>query len=187
MEMKRTLTTILSAIAESTFDKETGTYYLCTRYYDPEIGRFISEDAYWGKDQDPLSLNLYTYCMNNPIMYIDPSGYAWQDAVAGWAKSVDDALFFGLVGKAANEIRSLFGAEQNDWDYLKGNNPDFALYYKAGSYANLIYGFTNIGSGIYKITTSGGEALVTSSGEIIQVTRALRRELYKPQKVREFL
>ena len=151
------------------FDKETGTYYLRARYYDPEIGRFISEDAYWGKDQDPLSLNLYTYCMNNPIMYIDPSGYAWQDAVAGWAKSVDDALFFGLVGKAANGLKGVLGKKEENWDYLKTDNPDFALYYKAGSYANLVYGVANIGSGIYKITTSGGEALVTSSGEIVKV------------------
>ncbi|OPX41900.1 tRNA(Glu)-specific nuclease WapA precursor [Ruminiclostridium hungatei] len=57
------------------FDKETGTIYLRARYYDPTIGRFITEDSYWGKDSDPLSLNLYTYCGNNPINYIDPSGH----------------------------------------------------------------------------------------------------------------
>ncbi|OPX43987.1 tRNA(Glu)-specific nuclease WapA precursor [Ruminiclostridium hungatei] len=57
------------------FDKETGTIYLRARYYDPTIGRFITEDSYWGKDSDPLSLNLYTYCGNNPIDYIDPSGH----------------------------------------------------------------------------------------------------------------
>jgi RHS repeat-associated protein len=43
-------------------DKETGLYYLRARYYDPYIGRFISEDSYWGEDDNPLSLNLYTYC-----------------------------------------------------------------------------------------------------------------------------
>ncbi|WP_080066679.1 RHS repeat-associated core domain-containing protein [Ruminiclostridium hungatei] len=56
------------------FDKETGTIYLRARYYDPGIGRFITEDSYWGKDSDPLSLNLYTYCYSDPIMYSDPSG-----------------------------------------------------------------------------------------------------------------
>ncbi|WBW98149.1 RHS repeat-associated core domain-containing protein [Oceanirhabdus sp. W0125-5] len=56
------------------FDKETGLYYLRARYYDPKIGRFTTEDSYWGKDSDPLSLNLYTYCHNNPIIYVDPSG-----------------------------------------------------------------------------------------------------------------
>ncbi len=57
------------------FDKETGTIYLRARYYDPTIGRFVTEDSYWGKDSDPLSLNLYTFAHNNPILYIDPSGF----------------------------------------------------------------------------------------------------------------
>ncbi len=58
------------------FDKETGTYYLRARYYDPTIGRFVAEDSYLGKDKDPLSLNLYTYCWNNPINGYDPSGHS---------------------------------------------------------------------------------------------------------------
>ncbi len=65
------------------YDTETGTIYLRARYYDPSVGRFITEDSYLGKMEDPLSLNLYTYCYNNPLLYKDPSGH-----VAG----VDDAL-----------------------------------------------------------------------------------------------
>jgi RHS repeat-associated protein len=56
------------------YDSETGLYYLRARYYDCYIARFISEDTYRGKANDPLSLNLYTYCLNNPIAYIDPTG-----------------------------------------------------------------------------------------------------------------
>lgn len=56
------------------FDKETGTYYLRARYYHPVIGRFISVDSVWGSDRDPLSLNLYSYCHNDPINFKDPSG-----------------------------------------------------------------------------------------------------------------
>ena len=59
------------------FDKETGLYYLRARYYNPYIGRFISEDSYWGEDTNPLSLNLYTYCSNDPIQFTDPTGH-WQ-------------------------------------------------------------------------------------------------------------
>ena len=66
------------------FDKETGTIYLRARYYDPEIGRFISRDTVTGTANDPLSLNLYTYCRNNPIPLNDPDGHFW-----------------GLVAKAA--------------------------------------------------------------------------------------
>ncbi len=60
------------------YDSQTGLYYLRARYYDPYIGRFISEDSYWGEDINPLSLNLYTYCTNDPIQHIDPSGH-WQE------------------------------------------------------------------------------------------------------------
>jgi RHS repeat-associated protein len=57
------------------FDKETGTVYLRARYYNPSVGRFITEDSYHGEDNDPLSLNLYTYCYSDPINNIDPTGH----------------------------------------------------------------------------------------------------------------
>ncbi|MPN03155.1 hypothetical protein SDC9_150380 [bioreactor metagenome] len=86
------------------YDKETNTYYLRARNYDPTTGRFLSKDTVharlknifdpygdyqgtqltggvyvdWTEGQyvvnDPLSLNLYTYSQNNPIMYSDPNG-----------------------------------------------------------------------------------------------------------------
>ncbi|CAG7658638.1 RHS repeat-associated core domain-containing protein [Paenibacillus allorhizosphaerae] len=57
------------------FDEKTGLYYLRARYYNPHIGRFISEDTYEGHAEDPLSLNRYTYCNNEPILHVDPSGH----------------------------------------------------------------------------------------------------------------
>lgn len=56
------------------YDEETGLYYLRARYYDPSIGRFINEDTYEGEVKNPLSLNLYTYVHNNPLIYSDPTG-----------------------------------------------------------------------------------------------------------------
>ena len=57
------------------YDKETGLYYLNARMYDPKIARFLQEDTYTGDPNDPLSLNLYTYCTNNPLIYYDPTGH----------------------------------------------------------------------------------------------------------------
>ena len=71
-------------------DLSSGTYYLRSRDYDPTIGRFLSEDTYHGIATDPLSLNLYTYCSNNPIRYVDPSGH-WQEGdeyLPDWAISL---------------------------------------------------------------------------------------------------
>jgi len=45
-----------------------------TRWYDPSIGRFINEDTYEGDIKSPLSLNLYTYVYNNPLIHSDPTG-----------------------------------------------------------------------------------------------------------------
>ncbi|WP_027092750.1 RHS repeat domain-containing protein [Cohnella thermotolerans] len=70
--------------AGEVYDSETGLYYLRARYYDPSIGRFINEDTYEGQIDNPLSLNLYTYVENNPLIYSDPSGMcgirSWGDA-----------------------------------------------------------------------------------------------------------
>ncbi|MEO3943964.1 RHS repeat-associated core domain-containing protein [Gorillibacterium sp. CAU 1737] len=57
------------------YDVESGLYYLRARYYNPYIGRFITKDSYWGEDNNPLSLNLYTYSHNDPIRFIDPTGH----------------------------------------------------------------------------------------------------------------
>ncbi|WP_207559206.1 RHS repeat-associated core domain-containing protein, partial [Ruminiclostridium hungatei] len=57
------------------YDSTTDLYYLNARMYDAKTARFMQEDAYPGNAGDPLSLNLYTYCANNPVMYIDPTGH----------------------------------------------------------------------------------------------------------------
>lgn len=58
------------------YDTDLKMYWLTTRYYDPEVGRFISPDHYSYLDHQKLhGLNLYAYSKNNPVMYYDPSGH----------------------------------------------------------------------------------------------------------------
>ena len=52
----------------------TGLYYYGARYYDATIGRFISSDTVVQDLKNPQTLNRYSYCVNNPLKYIDPSG-----------------------------------------------------------------------------------------------------------------
>ena len=56
------------------YDWETGLYYLQSRYYDPEWGRFINCDVYAATGQGLIGNNMFAYCNNNPVMYKDPSG-----------------------------------------------------------------------------------------------------------------
>lgn len=79
------------------FDEETGFYYLQSRYYDPETGRFISPDCFTILDENQGTingLNLYMYCFSNPIMYTDESGH-----FPNWAKWLIGSLV--IVGLAA--------------------------------------------------------------------------------------
>ena len=57
------------------YDDESGLIYLRARYYDPTVGRFISRDTVEGQINNPLSLNLYTYVLGNPLKYVDPTGH----------------------------------------------------------------------------------------------------------------
>ena len=73
------------------YDIESDNYYLMSRYYNPSIARFISEDTYRGTLDDPLSLNRYVYVHNNPLIYYDPDGYFLREVgkfFAGTAKYV---------------------------------------------------------------------------------------------------
>jgi RHS repeat-associated protein len=62
------------------FDQDTGLYYYNARWYNSEIGRFISEDP----GADPNSPNLYSYCTNNPLIETDPTGKWAQNANGDW-------------------------------------------------------------------------------------------------------
>ena len=56
------------------YDEESDNYYLQNRYYNPELGIFLTEDIYRGEQDDPLNLNRYIYVKQNPLFYTDPTG-----------------------------------------------------------------------------------------------------------------
>ncbi len=80
------------------FDTETGLYYLNSRYYAPDMGRFISPDSTDYLDPTFISgLNLYAYCINNPVMYSDGSGCSpewWQWVLSGLSLAAGIACCF---------------------------------------------------------------------------------------------
>jgi len=56
------------------YDTETGFYYLQSRYYDPTIGRFLNADAFASTGQGLLGNNMFAYCNNNPLNFVDSGG-----------------------------------------------------------------------------------------------------------------
>lgn len=109
------------------YDTETGLYYLKSRYYDPEICRFITIDDLSYLDSETINgLNLYAYCGNNPVMCVDPNGQffftllsiicavsicaAVSGVVGGIAEVVNGGSFWnGFVGGAITGAISAIG------------------------------------------------------------------------------
>ena len=80
------------------------------RYYDPEFGRFISPDS--TKYLDPTTingLNLYSYCLNNPVMYTDPSGHSVIALLIAFGIGAVLGGIYGGVAAAANGQNVLAG------------------------------------------------------------------------------
>ena len=119
------------------YDTETGLYFLQTRYYDPEIGRFITIDDISYLAPDTINgLNLYAYCNNNPVMRTDSQGTSWWDNVKNWFKDTSKKLIntfltggLGVLGVGILEI----------------NNS--SSNYKIGNFVMSTFGF-NIGDDI---------------------------------------
>ncbi len=92
------------------YDSESGLYYLNSRYYDSQTGRFINADdinAFDVNQNSQLQYNLYAYCLNNPSTYVDNDGhFAILAAVAvGFAVgAVVGGVSAALQGKNAKGI-----------------------------------------------------------------------------------
>ena len=85
------------------YDEESGLYYLQTRYYDPETGRFISRDSVeYAAPESINGLNLYAYCSDNPVMNVDPTGttewWEWLLGIAIIAAAVGLTFLTGGIG-----------------------------------------------------------------------------------------
>jgi len=62
-------------------DADSGLYYLRARYYEPSTGRFITQDPKKGDIKDPVTMNPYIYCRNNPLKFTDPSGEDFKKSI----------------------------------------------------------------------------------------------------------
>ena len=84
------------------FDEETGLYYLKTRYYDPQVGRFMTIDGIEYLDPETINgLNLYAYCNNNPVMNVDYAGKSWKSFWKNIGNWFDDNWWKIAIGVGA--------------------------------------------------------------------------------------
>ena len=156
-----------------TFDSESGLYYLNARVYDPELARFMQEDTYRGQKGDPLSLNLYTYCKNNPITYWDPSGRLGME-YSPWNP-------IPMKTQTANEQQQYVNAVQttlNTGGTVSNTRTVSSLNVGNGTLNNSGYvgsatvnnGTINNSGGIGTVTSNGGNSTISNTGTIGTVT-----------------
>ncbi len=94
------------------YDDETGLYYLNSRYYNPEWGRFISADSPTiptiSPDSATWDKNLFAYCDNNPVTRKDDGGHFWHLVVGG--------LIGGAISAATSIGSQLISKGEVDWN-----------------------------------------------------------------------
>ncbi|MCM3005799.1 DNRLRE domain-containing protein [Priestia koreensis] len=107
------------------YDNETGLYYLTARYYNSDLGRFISKDTFHGFQNRPLSINKYAYAENNPVMNNDPDGdmaaalvgvYVipgiGEVALLGTGAVVVGGIAWGVGSWLGKKVRSYFNSQK---------------------------------------------------------------------------
>ena len=107
------------------FDEETGLYYLRSRYYNPGLGRFVNADALVSTLQQGNKHNLFSYCGNSVISYIDPDGlFAIQGLLLAGMLVACTLLLSGCAAKtdygAASPYKPTTSIEYNCYAYALG-------------------------------------------------------------------
>ena len=98
------------------YDTDSGLYYLQSRYYDPEVGRFINaDDIDYIEPETLMGCNLYAYCGNNPVMYSDPSGH-----VGILASILIAAAIGGTIGAVSGGIAAYQNGRSIIWGAFCG-------------------------------------------------------------------
>ena len=120
-------------------DAVTGQYYLRARFYNPVIARFLSEDTYYGD-----GLNLYAYCHNNPVGYVDPSGHEGLICSKKYGELKKKEAEGGTLSE--KEKRQIYEYEQNQ-KKSNGAGSDSKNTIKGGIGERLIPGMKGVVTG----------------------------------------
>ena len=163
------------------YDSETNLYYLKSRYYDPETGRFITIDDTSYLAPDVINgLNLYAYCGNNPVMHIDPNGRfllallvgAVVGAVVGFGGTVvadykdDGEVFNGSISAESYVANTLVGAAVGGAVGVAAPAIGSAVSAGAKAVASAVSSGANIISSVISSATTAG-ATATAGGAMV--------------------
>ena len=109
------------------YDSETGLYYLQSRYYDPQVRRFINADGYASVGQGFIGYNMFAYCINNPVAGIDATGEmcgADDAALLGLGLIVGGIVLIAYYATTPSYQRNLQDAINEVYDFFSNDVPD---------------------------------------------------------------
>ena len=158
-------------------DPITQQYYLRARFYNPVIGRFTQEDTYRGD-----GLNLYAYCANNPVYYVDPSGLATSissDDLNALLNRGSQEEIFSTLWNIRTKLLDSNGKLKIDTSLLKDNEllvGTFAELNNKNPKLGMVFSF--VGDKISPHHMPAGNTLVKipyPSGSSLNITEAAHR------------
>ena len=155
------------------YDTETGLYYLQSRYYDPEISRFINPDAFATTDADGvLSANMFAYCENNPVIKEDPTGdiaLTTLILIGSAVFGVAAALYTGYEMRQAG-----YGWDDTIFYSLGAGICAFGTVYTLGMSAYNLYVNCCYYYGTTPVTNIGSEEIPATSSQLSSETQHLK-------------
>ena len=86
------------------YDTDTGLYYLQSRYYVPQWGRFLNADGYVNTGMGLLGYNMYAYCSNNPVNRVDSTGQFWKELWDAFTQTIQQASGFFAVAAGISQV-----------------------------------------------------------------------------------
>jgi len=150
-------------------------YFLRARYYQPGIGRFVSEDPYSGHDYEPITLHRYLYAASNPINFVDPNG-KW--AISSIGDVVSSTAIQGIIQRGGWGV-SLFARK-----ILESRITIAIARTILGLEAAAIgAGIYNTGLGIYKAITNDGNADLQLASAPLTESYATKNEVERKGRI----
>lgn len=133
------------------FDVDMHMYYLHSRYYDATTGRFISSDQIDMMIYNEDNLNLYAYCKNNPILYIDPEGTAIKVQIITLTDWIDESY------NIADDFEDYYGEDDIEVS---------SFVFPTDNMSNLEIHWNSLSAKHYVVINTHGEpmSLLNSSG-----------------------
>ena len=163
------------------FDPESDLYNYDARLYDPVIGRFISADPIVQDPYDPQVLNRYSYCRNNPLMYVDPSGYDFDFnnnyGFSGWSSYYFNGMYtYGYTSGNWNINISIGNGSSSGFSSVSsgvssgGNAQSYMNNWNSGGSSSSGYNSQRTGNGDSGLF-SGFRSYLTSSDHAMYMSR----------------